>query len=376
MKDKITRRTFFKKCAKLTVGFCVFSNFIFKSHAKEINNPLKKEAMFWTKKNSSTVKCLLCPNSCVLQENDIGRCNSRKNISGKLYSLNYGLPSIIALDYIEKSPLYHYQIEGKAFSIATAGCNLGCRFCQNWKYSQFGPGEVENYELSPKEVVSRAKKNNVKSINFFYTEPTIYYEYMTDIAMLAKKEKMKTICVTAGYINKEPLLELIPYIDAFVIGLKGFDDSFYKNYIGCVSKPITDTIKTLKKNNDKTWLEIVNLIVPGLNDDEASIRKMAKWIYDEIGADVPFHFTRFEPHYKLDNLNPTPISTLKKAHTIAKNEGLNYVYLGNIPGITESNTFCPGCGKTVIERVNFKVIKNDLKSGVCSCGYKIPGHWL
>ena len=375
--DCVSRRTFLTECAVLGMGITALC---YTAHIQQLfakNRENLHRAMYWKKLSGKQTKCLLCPNECILSPGENGLCHSRGNRGGVLYSLVYAQPCIIALDEIEKSPMYHYQTGSKVFSIATAGCNLSCLFCQNWEYSQHGPDKApKKFFLKPKEVIKRAKKHRVKAINFFYTEPTIYYEYMLDTAKLAKKANMKTFCITAGYINKKPLEELIPYIDAFVVGLKGFTENFYSKYIGVNLEPVKKTLQTLAMNKNKTWFEIVNLIIPGLNDSEKSLRSMTKWIANNIGKEVPLHFTRFEPYYKLKKITPTPISTLKKAYKIARESKLQYVYLGNVPGADTANTFCPKCGLKVIERLNFQVIKNNLKKSRCSCGFEIPGHWL
>lgn len=334
------------------------------------------EALYWEQAADGATRCTLCPAACVRTPGTDGSCRARGNRDGSLYSLVYGRPAVISLDRIEKSPLYHFEIEGKAFSIATAGCNLHCRFCQNWPYSQEGPDAVKSYNLSPRDVIARAKKHKVNTINFFYTEPVVYYEYMIDIAQRAKKEGMQTVCVTAGFINPEPLLQLTELIDAFVFGLKGFDDTFYRTYIGCELEPIKRALKILSEKRDTTWVEVVNLLVPGLNDSDASVRAMCAWLASDIGVDVPLHFTRFEPYYELKKVPPTPVETIRKAHAAAGAAGLQYVYMGNIPGSEGANTFCPKCGKAVVERVNFQVVKRHLKKGVCTCGFRLPGQWL
>ena len=382
--NNFSRRAFLRNCTGFGLGCFVFNNMDFSENlltgnTKELNNSntIKlHKADYWKSLGKKITQCELCPNGCTLAVGENGNCHSRGNRDGEYYSLVYGLPAIIALDNIEKSPLYHYQIKDKAFSIATSGCNLHCNYCQNSDYSQVGPDEVKTYPLEPADVIARAKKNGVNAINFFYTEPTIYFEYMRDIAVLAKKENMKTFCVTAGSINEEPLNELIPLIDAFVFGLKGFDKVFYTKYIHGELEPIKNSLKILAKNKDKTWFEIVNLLVTDLNVDDTQITAMCKWIKEEIGIDVPLHFTRFEPYYKMKDFEPTPISSLSNAYQIAKDIGLQYVYTGNLPGNDGCNTYCPKCRKTLIERVDFDIIKNITDKGKCSCGHQLPGYWL
>ncbi len=375
-RNRISRKSFIKNCGVYSLS--IWSTFnLFRTNLLFGNNhPELHQAKYWKYLSWEKVKCMLCPNECNLNLGENGDCHARGNRDSVLYSMVYSKPSVIMLDEIEKSPLYHYQINEKVFSIATAGCNLACQFCQNYEISQVGPDAVETFDLEPKDVIERAKKHKVNSINFFYTEPIIYYEYMLDIAKLAKNENMKTFCVTAGYINSDPLNELIPYIDAFVLGLKGFDDEFYKKYIGCSIEPIKNTLKILANKTDKTWFEIVNLLIPGLNDNDEILNTMCAWIYNEIGNNIPLHFTRFEPAYKMTDTPSTPINTLEKAYKIAKENGLQYVYVGNVPGHEGNNTICPKCNKTLIERVNYTVINNYLENGKCSCGNTIPGHWL
>ncbi|MFH0866464.1 MAG: AmmeMemoRadiSam system radical SAM enzyme [Bacteroidota bacterium] len=377
--NKISRRNFIGQGSLWCLGCYMFGNFF--SAKKVSGNQTAKsvdlhKADYWTSLPENKVKCQLCPNCCEVLPGENGKCHSRGNREGVYYSLVYSYPAIIALDNIEKSPLFHYQVKGQAFSIATTGCNLQCQFCQNWEYSQADFDATKTFYLEPAEVISRAKKNGVDSINFFYTEPTIYFEYMRDIATLAKKENMTTFCITNGYINEAPLNELIPLIDAFAVGLKSFDNSFYSTYLGGELEPVKKSLLLLAKNKDKTWFEIVNLLVTGLNDDMAKISEMCQWIKDNIGTDVPLHFTRFEPYYLLKNLEPTPVSTLSSASITAKNAGLEYVYVGNLPGDEGCNTLCPECGKTLFERVNFETIKNNSDKGKCSCGHQLPGHWL
>lgn len=374
---KITRKNFIEGsiCSGCALAFYATTGFSAELFAK--SKPSIHPAEYWKALKNNKTKCLLCPNGCIRAPGQDGLCLSRGNRDGKLSSLTYANPCIIALDNIEKTPLYHFQVKGRVFSIATAGCNLHCKFCQNWEYSQAGPDEVrETFYLPPEDVISRAKKHNVETISFFYTDPVVYYEYMKDIARLARKAKMKTVCVTAGYINEKPLRELIPLIDAFVIGLKGFTDKFYREYIGGTLEPVLDTIRILSRDRDKTWMELVNLLIPGINDKPAEIKAMTRWIANEIGKDVPLHFTKFEPAYKMKDTSPTPVRTLEMAYEIGKKSGLEYIYLGNVPGSKAENTYCPKCGKLLIERLHFKTLKNNMRNGRCSCGHELPGKWI
>jgi pyruvate formate lyase activating enzyme len=374
--DPLCRRDFIRQCFTCTIGFGALAGGPFTARLLADDKRLPHKALYWKPLAGKGAECQLCPNQCELYPGDTGRCHARQNNDGSLKSLVYSKASVIALDYIEKTPLYHYRVEGKVFSIATAGCNLACVFCQNYEVSQVGPEAApKKFSLDPEEVIKRAKKHGSKAINFFYTEPVVYYEYMKDIALLAKKQGMKTFCITAGYINRKPLEELISLIDAFAVGLKGFTNQFYEKYIGGTLEPVKETLRILAAHREKAWFEIVNLVIPGLNDSSGTLEKMCRWIARDIGRDVPLHFTRYEPFYKLKDIPATPVSTLKRAHAIAKKSGLQYVYLGNVPGLEAAHTYCPKCRKRVIERVNFMVMKDSLQNGRCPCGHRLPGHW-
>jgi len=377
MKISLSRKKFLRYLFRFNAGLALYNKFLLPQTIPASGYSGQIQAEHWESLSDNKIRCLLCPNKCILSPGQNGLCYSRGNRNGVHYSLVYGLPAIIAQDTIEKSPLYHFYPGISAFSIATSGCNLSCQFCQNWQYSQTGPENVKNFILSPEEVIKKAKKFSIQSINFFYTEPTIYFEYVKAIARLAKKEKLKTVCVTAGYINDKPLGELIELIDAFVFGLKGFDENFYQKYIGCGLEHIKRSLKQLAESKNRIWFEIVNLLVPTLNDNMSTVTEMCSWLAEEVGVNVPLHFTRFEPKHILSELPPTPISTIKKAYSIAKSAGIKHVYIGNLPGHDESNTMCPGCGKTVIERLNFSIIKNIVKRGKCPfCQYQIEGVWV
>lgn len=384
MKKSLSRRVFCKNCLAGVVGIVAAP--LMDSDLRAEGDIHLKKADYWSALGGKRTKCLLCPNACITSPGENGRCRSRGNRNGTYYSLSYGRPCVIALDDIEKSPLYHFQIEGKAFSIATPGCNLACKYCHNWEYSQKGPLEVaEVFSLEPEEVIRRAKKHGVTTMNYFYTEPTVYYEYMIEIARLARRAGMRNVCVTAGYINEKPLRNLIPLIDAFVVGLKGFTEDYYSEYMNGPLEPVKRTLQILSENKNLSrkkgledkdpWFEIVYLVVPGLNDKESELDTMARWVYKNIGRDVPLHFTRFSPAYQLKNLPPTPVGTLDQARDIAMKAGLEYVYEGNVPGSEGAHTYCPRCHQKVIERLGFTVIKNDLKKGQCQCGHRLPGNW-
>jgi pyruvate formate lyase activating enzyme len=339
---------------------------------KKEKKPAEKEALFYKKLKDKLVQCKLCPKFCMIMPDNYGNCNVRKNIDGKLYSMVYGKPVSVAIDPIEKKPLYHFLPSSKSLSMATVGCNFHCSHCQNWRISQAKVEDVPHLNVSTEQIVNQAKENGLKSISYTYTEPTVFYEYMFDIAKLAKKQKIKSVVVSNGFINQQPLKKLAPLIKGANIDLKG-NASFYEKICDGKIGPVLDTMKLLHEK--KVWLEITNLIVPGYNDDVEEIKKTVSWILENLGKDVPLHFSAFYPCFKLTDVQPTAPEFLIKARIIAKNMGLNYVYTGNIADEDGSTTFCPECGQAVIKRKNFLVIENKLKKGKCPCGEKIPGVW-
>jgi pyruvate formate lyase activating enzyme len=272
-------------------------------------------------------------------------------------------------------PLFHYHIKSPALSVSTAGCNLACQYCQNWQFSQKTPNETTNFEMTPEDVIVRALDFQTHTIGFFYTEPIIYIEFMKDVARLAKKNSIKTIMVTAGYIKPEPLKDLLELIDIFVVGLKGFTQQYYTDVVSGMLAPVQQTLLTLKESGKH--FEVVSLLVPGKNDSEEHIKIGAEWFIKNLGPDVPWHFSRFLPEFKLKNLPPTPNTALETARKIALNAGIKYVYTGNNPGQEGNHTYCPGCGKKVVERLGFQVLRSHLSRGKCpDCNYQLPGVWL
>ena len=333
-----------------------------------------KEALFYEKADQSTVQCRLCPKNCTIPEGRYGFCRARKNIGGVLYSMGYGKPCSVAIDPIEKKPLFHFLAGAKTFSIASAGCSLRCLFCQNWQISQVSPEETRNINLLPEDVVKLAKEKNCPVIAYTYSEPINFYEYMLDTAKIARAAGIKNITHTAGYINQEPLETLLPYIDAANVDLKGFSPEYYKNVCGANLNDVLQTLKTMKKY--KIWIEITTLIVPGYNDSPDEIKKLCTWIKTNLGPDTPVHFSRFYPVYKLAHLTATPYKTLEDAVNIARSVGLKHVYIGNVYDNPYENTVCSNCGKIVIKRKGFEVLENHIRKGKCEyCGTKIPGVW-
>ncbi|MDP2938966.1 MAG: AmmeMemoRadiSam system radical SAM enzyme [Candidatus Omnitrophota bacterium] len=336
---------------------------------------LLKEAMYFDKLPDKVVQCKLCPRKCVIPNKKRGFCGVRENREGTLYTLVYAEPVTVNIDPIEKKPLFHFLPGSAAFSVATVGCNLKCKFCQNWQISQAKPGEVKSIHISPEELVLKAIEVKAPVIAYTYTEPTIFYEYMLETAKIAKKAGIKNVMHSAGFINPEPLKELCPYLDAANIDLKGFTQKYYEEMCLGNLEDVLRTLKILKQNG--VHLEITNLVLPELNDDPKTVEAMCIWIRDNLGVDVPLHFSRFWPLYKLMHLSPTPVSTLEKLREVALKVGLKYVYIGNVPGNIAETTFCPKCGKPLIVRSGYTILENNLdKQGHCKfCKQKIPGIW-
>ncbi|OQX83668.1 MAG: AmmeMemoRadiSam system radical SAM enzyme [Candidatus Omnitrophica bacterium 4484_49] len=321
-----------------------------------------------------SVQCQLCPKKCIINPGERGDCKIRFNLNGKLITLTYGHPCAIHIDPIEKKPLFHFYPGEKILSIATAGCNLHCKNCQNWQISQANPEDIPSYRLPPQDLVNLALKYNLSMLAYTYTEPLAYYEYTLDTSIMAKAYGLRNVLVTAGYLNREPLRKLYRYVDAANIDLKFFDDQMYRKITTARLKPVLDSL-LLAKGMD-VWLEITHLLIPTLNDDFKKIEEMCKWIVKNLGDDVPLHFSRFYPHYLLTNLPPTPYSTLKKARQIALNCGIKFVYIGNILGAEEESTFCPNCKNILIKRVGYQILEYNILMGKCKfCGEKIPGRW-
>lgn len=285
-----------------------------------------KEAQFYKKLKNNIVQCQLCPHFCTVNNNDTSKCRIRKNINGKLYSLSFGNPISINIDPITKKPLYHFLLNTFTFSIGMAGCNLSCQWCQNWDLSQKNPEEFKIEGISPEEIVEEALKSGCPSISYTYSEPLISYEYVFDIAKLAKKKGLKNILVTNGFINKEPLEKIAPYIDAANIDLKSFKESFYNKYCGGKLKPVLETIKRFHKAG--IHVELTTLVIPGLNDSSAEFEKIAKFIAS-VDKKIPWHISRFFPQYKMFDKPITPIETLQRAEKIGL-KYLEHVHLGNV----------------------------------------------
>lgn len=283
----------------------------------------------------------------------------RENVDDKIYSLNYAAVSSAAVDPIEKKPLFHFYPGSMVFSLGSVGCNFRCRHCQNWGISQAELENTPTRDMLPEDAIRLTKEYECKSIAWTYNEPTMWFEYTLDSAKIARKEDIKTIYVTNGYMSEESFQEIKPYLDAANIDLKGMTEKFYQDLCEARLEPVLDTI--VKMHDAKIHIEITNLMIPGYNDSDEDIRSLVKFMADEVGVEVPLHFTRFFPQYQMQELPPTEIKYLEKAHKIARDAGMKYVYIGNVPTADGENTYCPECGETVIQRNGFSVMSDKIK---------------
>ncbi len=334
----------------------------------------RKRSPWFTSDRDGRITCTLCPKACTLNPGERGACRVRENDGGEGYTLVYGNPALVQLDPVERKPFFHVLPGSKALSVSTAGCPLECRFCEVWDMALVPPEDLHAYDLPPEEVIRHAFGMEARSVSYAFGEPVAYYEYVHDTAALARENGLLNLLHTSGYINPEPLAELSPKLDAINVDLKGMDSAFYRDVVGGELEPVLECLKQLKA--DGVHIEITNIVIPTLNDDRSMIIRMAEWIGNELGPDVPLHFARFYPLYKLANLPPTPVATLDEARKTAKEVGLNYIYVARVTGHEGEDTYCPACGETVIERLGFVVEEIRIEDGRCAaCGQKIPGRW-
>ena len=327
-----------------------------------------KEAMFYRRLDQDRVHCFLCSQHCHIDPGEIGKCGVRQNRDGKLWSLVYGKLIASHVDPIEKKPLFHFLPGSTSYSIATAGCNFECVFCQNADISQPPrvSGTIYGRSATPEDVADQAKKEGCASISYTYTEPTVFMEYALEVAGLAKERGLENVFVTNGYMSREALEAAAPLLGAANVDLKSFNDAFYREKCGASLKPVLMTIERMKEKS--IWLEVTTLIIPGLNDGEAELKQIAQFLVS-IGAETPWHVSRFHPAYNMLDVGPTPVETLRKARRIGLEAGLRYVNTGNVPGDDGESTFCHSCGALLIGRIGYSIKEHDLKSGVCvKCG--------
>jgi len=333
-----------------------------------------REARYYKKLPEKRVECALCPRKCTVADKERGYCGVRENVGGVYHTLVHSRACTVHVDPIEKKPLFHFKPGTTALSIATAGCNVECRFCQNWQISQFRPEQVESIYLPPDRIYELASRWDAPSIAYTYNEPVIFCEYVYDTAALGKEKGVRNVMISNGYIQREPMSDLCKVLDAVKIDLKGFTESFYKDVCSGELKPVLDTLVLLAEKG--IWYEIVVLLIPTLNDSVKEIKQMSEWIVNNLGSDVPVHFSRYYPTYKMKNLPRTPIRTVERARKTAMDRGINFVYVGNVPGHPGESTYCPSCGEVLVRRIGFQILENKLKNGKCpKCGRVIPGVW-
>jgi pyruvate formate lyase activating enzyme len=332
-----------------------------------------KEAMFYKREGDKQVRCGLCRFNCLIGDGARGICAVRENRGGTLYSLVYGKLCAEQVDPIEKKPLFHVMPGTKTYSIATMGCNFHCHHCQNYTISQVDRNApIRGTEQTPQEVVRRAAGSGCGSISYTYTEPTIFFEFAYDTARLAREAGLKNVFVTNGYITREALTTIAPFLDAANIDLKGFSEGFYRDYVHARLSEVLDSIIEYRKQG--IWLELTTLIIPGLNDSDMELRGIAEFIVANLGIDTPWHVSQFHPTYKLTDRSRTPVSTLRRARDIGIAAGLRYVYEGNIPGEGGENTGCASCGAQLIRRHGYLIESNRINNGACpDCGAAIAG---
>jgi len=373
------RRTFLSGCA---AGACLLASGPAAASILSRNRPEQappgeeflREARYYEKLPNRKIRCTLCPRACEIDDMERGYCGVRENRGGTYYTLVHSRPVTLHPDPIEKKPFYHVMPGTRSYSIATVGCNVECKFCQNWQISQVRPEQVRSYIMPPGRVASHAEQNACRSVAYTYTEPVVYYEYMVDCADACRSRGLKNVMVSGGYIQKEPLSELCGHLDAAKIDLKAFSEDFYRDLVSGELAPVLSTLEQLVAA--EVWTEIVYLVVPSHNDSEEELEGVCRWVRSALGPDVPIHFTRFHPSYRLQDLPRTPIRTLERAWEVGRAEGLNYVYIGNVPGHSGEDTACPGCGELLIHRRGYSVQVRGLVDGNCGrCGRAIPGVW-
>lgn len=339
---------------------------------KGFMNPVRSP--WFTELEGDRLRCELCPRKCELAEGERAPCRVRENREGKGYTLAYGNPALLQEDPIERKPFFHVLPGTRALSISTVGCNLECKFCEVWDMALEHPENVYAHDVPPERVIEFARDSNLRSVSYAFGEPVIFYEYMAEVAALAREAGMLNLMHTAAYIQPEPLEEILEMMDAVNVDLKGFDEEFYRQVAGGELTPVLDALKMMRDSG--VHIEITNLLIPTLNDDIRKVEQMCEWIADELGTGIPLHFARFYPLYRLSELPRTPVSTLEKARETALRVGFEYVYLAKVVDHEGENTYCPGCGEMIIDRLGFVINDIYMEEGRCSyCGLEIPGRW-
>lgn len=320
------------------------------------------------------IQCELCPKGCIVAPGQSGECRIRVNIDGKLVAVTYGHPCSVHVDPVEKKPMYHFLPGTGILSLATVGCNLHCKNCQNWEISQENPENVRASELPPEKIPPLAIEYGCPSVAYTYSEPLTWYEYTLDACIRAREARLRNVLVTAGYANRPPLEKLFKYVDGVQIDIKAMSDQFYRDVCGATLKPVLNACVLAKSAG--VWVELSNLVIPTLNDTDDDFRKLSQWVVQNMGNGTPLHFLRFFPQYKMRNLPETPADTLERAKQIAAAEGVHHVYVGNLARPEGNNTYCPSCNRLLVERRGFAVVRNEITAGKCpACKTEISGIW-
>ncbi len=339
---------------------------------KGFTNPVRSP--WFTELDDGGIRCELCPRQCELQDGERGPCRVRENREGVGYTLAYGNPALLQEDPIERKPFFHVLPGTRALSISTAGCNLDCKFCEVWDMALEYPEKVYAHDVPPEKALQHAEESGVESISYAFGEPVIFYEYMSEVASLASEAGLLNLVHTAGYVQPEPVKELVDRIDAVNVDLKSFNEKFYRDIVGGELQPVLDTLRLLKDSG--VHIEITNILIPGQNDDMEEVGEMCAWIADELDPAIPLHFVRFYPLYKLSEVPRTPVSTLEEARETAQQAGLKFVYISRVSDHEAENTFCPACGEKIIDRLGFVIEEVNMEDGRCAyCSEEIPGRW-